>query len=369
MLPAPEYQTAPPRGGAGNGFEPIDFHSHGSGSFDWAESHEAQLGDIEKRLAKEKVFAVLTFFVPRGKLTAFEELCRAYGRMRKRGELARMVGMAAEGPLLASAGGTPGSGSWLPTKAEWQRLAALGEHGFCYVVLSPDFDLSSSTGSQYPKDMSWIVDALLTQGVRPALGHFLKSDPERSAACTRRVFERVEQLGLGVALTDHLYNDMPLNFKHAWRTRKERERRPRDLAAAALERWRPENLENALGVVPATIIRAAWNGLAKICLNFDGAHVDSSICKRTVELVGSRNLLLMTDRIQDGTLAGEQLTPSRENSLLYQKDGIVAGGTCSAWRQVENMRAMNLGADEILHICLENALELLGGGRNGRSGE
>ncbi|HEV3075225.1 MAG TPA: hypothetical protein VHB47_12460 [Thermoanaerobaculia bacterium] len=340
--------------------EPIDFHCHGCGPFDFAKPHEVQLDEIEMTLTKDRIFAVLTLFVPHGRFIAFEDLCRTYGRKRRCGELKRILGIASEGPLLASAGGTPEKGSWLPTKVEWQRFAALGEHGFRYSVLSPDFDLTTSSGSQYPKGMEWIVDALLSNGVSPALGHFLKTAPEHSAACARRVFDRVEQLGQGLALTDHLYNDMPLNFKHAWRTQRERESRAQDLVDAGLDAWSPENLDAALGVVPATLIRAAWDGLAKICLNFDGAHVDSLICKRTVELVGAGNLMLMTDCITGDVLAGEQLTRSEENSLLYQRSGIVAGGSCPASKQVENMIAMGLEPDEIAHICYENAIGLLG---------
>lgn len=345
--------------GLGVDFVPIDFHCHGIGPFDFAEPKELLLGRIEKQLRTENAYAIVTLYVPRPALGDLIALCRTYAEMQQRGEVAHILGIGTEGPLFSAHGGTPRSGKWTPTKSEWQAFAALGASGLRYMVLSPDAECGSHLGEEYPPSLAWIIELLYEGRVTPALGHFSKCGPEASAAKVREVADLVERRGYGYLFTDHLFNDMPLKFTHAWRGLRAKTRRNDELPTIGLEGWTRHNLERTMGPVPAAIIDAAQRGVAKICMNFDGEHVDLEVCKRTVELVGSRNIMMMTDRIQSRVLAGQTLSARADTGLLYQADGVVAGGTSAPWQQVENMRRIGLSNAQIVDICRRTPLRAL----------
>jgi hypothetical protein len=230
---------------------------------------------------------------------------------------------------------------WTPSEQQWQDIAACGELGLIYVILSPDAEL------RHGPSISWITETLLTGSVLPAPGHFLKTDPPRSARALQAVFDQVAAWGKCPTITDHLFNDMPLNFRHAWRTPAEKERRTEELKSMRLERWNQYNVEEQLGPVPATMVRAAWNGTAKICQNFDGEHVDLAVAKRAVDLIGSENMLMMTDSIESKRLGGQNLHLREGSTLLFQEKGIVAAGSQCVKSQVANMLSVGLDPRDI----------------------
>jgi N-acetylglucosamine-6-phosphate deacetylase len=339
-------------------FHPIDFHCHGIGKFDFAEPDQMVLDELETVLRSEGVRSILTLYLPRSKFAAFEAFVAEFDRGRRAGRYTHVLGIALEGPMLASFGGTPEKGCWQPDQAQWARLAALGPLGLIYVVLSPDAILEPGPGRA--PSVQWIADALLDGGVKPALGHFRKDDPRGSARAIAQICEHAWRRGAGPLFTDHLFNDMPLLFKHSWRSAEEKRSRSSEVPAVLACEWTDDNLDALLGVVPAALIRYAKRDMLRLCMNFDGEHVDIEICRRAVSFIGAHRLMLMTDRIQSGVLGGQALHRVPDNDLLYQSGGVVAGGTQSVIRQIGNMLSVGLTPQDILHIASATAQEALG---------
>jgi len=326
----------------------IDFHCHGIGRFDFSEISSIKLQEIENILATRKQKVVLTLYLPKHNFENFLELMTVFNQGKKSSKFKHILGFALEGPLLASHGGTPEKGVWMPTKQHWKKLADCGKEGLIYVILSPD---AQCHGSNFHLDtkspsITWIAETLLSGRVLPAPGHFIKSDPLASAKELQSIFDVVKAWNGGATITDHLFNDMPLNFKHAWRNIEEKERRDQEIQQLNLESWNLNNLEEKLGAVPAVMIRNARKGLVKLCQNFDGEHVDLAIVKKAVELVEAENMLMMTDSIESKRLAGRDLTMKEGSTLLYQDAGIVAAGSQDARRQIQNMFSIGLSAQQ-----------------------
>lgn len=322
----------------------IDFHCHGIGNFDFTELKNSDLIEIENILSSRNHHIIITVYLPKKNFNQFLDLLEYFHEGKKKSLFPHIIGIALEGPVLASHGGTPEIGVWFPTEAEWEKIASYGEKGLIYSILSPDVHLLKNYSGP---DVTWITKTLLSGGVIPSLGHFLKINPAESAKAVQSVFDVVKKLDRGPIVTDHLYNDMPLNFKHAWRTSIEKNNREKELKDVALDSWDLNTLDEKLGPVPAVIIRNALEGLVKPCINFDGEHVDLEVLKKTVELVGAENILLMTDSIESKSLGGNKLFAKEDSSLLYQEEGIVAVGTQGLERQISNMLSMGLNMEQI----------------------
>lgn len=329
----------------------IDVHCHGVGRFDFTEIPDIELQEIENILAERHHFSILTLYLPYHNLSDFIDMLNFFHEGKQAGKYQHILGLGLEGPLLASHGGTPHQGVWVPTKEEWRVIASCGKKGLLYVISSPDAKLNNDNKaahlSSYPDDFNWIVETLIAGGVLPAAGHFAKEDPKSIAQKLQSSYDIIACSAIGVTVTDHLYNDMPHNFKHAWRTPNEKEKRDEELAKLDIESWTLDNLDEKLGPVPATMIRNAKKGVVKIAMNFDGEHVDLAIVKKTVELVGAENMLMMTDSIESKRLAGRDLTMHEGSSLLYQGEDIVAAGSQDVLKQIENMIGIGLTEDQI----------------------
>lgn len=61
-------------------------------------------------------------------------------------------------------------------------------------------------------------------------------------------------------LIDHLFNDMPLNFMHTWRTSEEKKVRLHKLYDSEIQKWSLDNICEKVGQVPSTLIKAAAGG-------------------------------------------------------------------------------------------------------------
>lgn len=328
----------------------IDMHCHGVGRFDFTEIPDVNLQQIEEILAIKQRHSILTLYLPYVHFENFLNLMESYYEGKSSGAYKHIVGIGLEGPLLASHGGTPHKGVWNPTKREWKRLANCGEKGLVYSICSPDayVDKCASASLDSPANsIEWITETLLEGGVLPAAGHFNKDNPIDVANRLQAVYNIVDLWGHGPTITDHMYNDMPHNFIHAWRTPAEKARREQELKQVDIESWTLDNIEEKLGAVPATIIRNAKRGIVKISQNFDGEHVDLAIVKKTVELVGAENMMMMTDSIESKRLAGRDLHLCEGSSLLYQDEGIVAAGSRGIYQQIENMLEIGLTNNEI----------------------
>lgn len=327
----------------------IDFHCHGIGRFDFTDIKSINLDEIEAILANRGQNTILTLYLPKPNFNLFLSFMDNFQKEKELGKVPHISGIGLEGPLLASHGGTPESGVWFPEMKHWKSLSECGKKGLVYIILSPDFTLPESNFYNQKNSLSleWIIETLLEGGVLPAPGHFVKSNPNKSAELLQILFNIVKNWGQGCTITDHLYNDMPRNFKHAWRTESEKVKKIDEIKSLDMNNWHIDNLEKYLGIVPATIINNAKNGLVKICQNFDGEHVDLEIVKKTVALVGSKNLLMMTDSIESKILSGKKLIMNPNSTLLYQQDGIVAAGSQNVSKQIQNMADIGLSSQEI----------------------
>jgi N-acetylglucosamine-6-phosphate deacetylase len=340
----------------------LDFHCHGVGRFDFTEIFDIQLQEIECILASRHHKSILTLYLPKQNFDDFLFLMDIYSRGKDAGRFKHIAGIGLEGPLLASHGGTPETGVWNPSKYHWKKFAELGKKGLVYMIFSPDAVLDKTVSSSLftvAPSTTWIAETLLDGGVLPNPGHFLKNDPIASAKALQDIFDVVAAWGQGAIGTDHLFNDMPLNFKHAWRTRADKAKRDEGIKALNLGSWTLSNLEEKLGPVPATIIRNSHKGLVKAAQNFDGEHVDLAVVKKAVELIGDENVMMMTDSIESKRLAGRNLHMMEGSTLLYQDEGIVAAGSQDVCRQINNMLSIGLTSTQIEKICGGNAANLL----------
>ncbi|MEV8388605.1 MULTISPECIES: hypothetical protein [unclassified Streptomyces] len=334
---------------------PVEVHCHGFGDVDFSDFRKVDLARLDAWCASEQVLALPTMYLRRDKLTEFEAFVRRYDAMRKDGLLPHIPGIALEGPLLASHGGTPAQTVWAPNRAEWSRLAALGDFGLMYTVMSPDAFRPGSTLHDTKEaretGFEWILPELLAHGVRPALGHFTRNDPRGSAALAQEMVDiawKSEFGGSGARIvTDHLFNDMPLTIKHAFRSSAARRDRDRVIASYNLPSWNLHELDRIVGPVPATIMREAARGRVAACINFDGEHVDLAIATRAVQLMGITNSMMMTDRCDSARLGGQDLHRTDENGLWYQEAGIVAAGSQPLARQMNNALGQGLSEHDV----------------------
>lgn len=329
---------------------PVDFHRHGMGKQDFSAFLSLDLPKVNEEAKNRGVLCILSVSLPQHNLNEFLAFMQRYAVMRQEGALPYLIGISLEGPLLASFGGTPQQGCWAPTKAEWEKLARCAEFGLQYIVISPDATLpgaylTSKFGPHHPT-MEWISTVLLEAGIRLALGHFQRSDPAASARSISSLLKIAQKYGNQRSsvkvITDHVFNDMPLKFRHAWRTPEEKKLRDQQISSLQLEQWNMGNLETMLGEVPAALLRAASEGLLMLCINFDGEHVDLAVCRRVVELVGSKSIVAITDSTNINTIGEQPLQRKDGVNLWYQENGKVAVGMSSMDRQMENLRLLGI---------------------------
>lgn len=291
------------------------------------------------------VDVIPSIFLAREYIAGFRQVVRRFEETRA--ELPAILGFSVEGPLLGNIGGVPPRGIWSPTADEWEQIATLGRYGLRYIVMGPDGDdLDGRIDGGVT--ISDIIDLCYRNGVRIALGHFRHHNPQLSADRTAAVIDYTHQRYGGradVLLTDHLYNDMPRNFPHAWRSPTDRARRDHELAQFLATAWDESNLDHVLGPVPATLVRAARTDRLLPFLNFDGDHVDLAICQRTLEYLGPDRIIGITDNTEIPFLAGEILEHRHDNGLWYRSDGIVAAGSGDLDRQLRNLTAVGYGDD------------------------
>jgi N-acetylglucosamine-6-phosphate deacetylase len=347
---------------------PVEIHCHGMGGVDFSEFASLDLIELNLTAAAEGVQCVPTLYMRHDRLDEFVIFMRRFDELRRRGLLPHVPGIALEGPLLASHGGTPASTVWPPTREEWIRIAECGALGLVYTVMSPDAltpasDLHDRLTREHP-DLEWIVRTLVEHGVRPALGHYTRSDPRGSAALTESVTRwawDADSPIVGVrVVTDHLFNDMPLTIRHAFRTRAARRERDAALASYDLASWNLSDLDEQVGHVPAAIMRLCHEGVVASCVNFDGEHVDLDIAARAVQVIGGGNIMLMTDRCDTARLGGQALHQGDENGLWYQDGGIVAAGSQPMDRQLENVRRTGLDEHQIWSLIAFTPARALG---------
>jgi hypothetical protein len=322
------------------------YHVHGLGSIDFSDLNPVDLPQVQQEAAERDYTVLPTVYMRRENLARVVEVVREYGRLAAAGAVPNIAGFAIEGPLLGPQGGIPRAGRWYPTGEEWSTIASLGPLGLRYIVMAPDaMDLTDTL------DEGMVFADLLIRfydnGLRVALGHFHRNDPERSAGRLRNVLQFLHSRYPSspyLVLTDHLYNDMPRNFTHCWRTPQERAARSAELDRVLTPDWNKVNLAELLGPVPAAMLQAARDDLLFPCLNFDGYHVDLDYCQRTLEFLGADRVIAITDHTEVDTMALEPLHRSAHHPLWLRDDGAVAAGSSGFGQQREHI--LGLGNDE-----------------------
>lgn len=86
---------------------PVEVHCHGFGEVDFSEFSQLDLALLDRRSAEEGVVCIPTLYLHRSALEKFEWFMQRYADLRRNGKLPHIPGIALEGPLLASHGGTP----------------------------------------------------------------------------------------------------------------------------------------------------------------------------------------------------------------------------------------------------------------------
>lgn len=339
---------------------PVLFHVHGVGAYDFSTLAPEDLLGVQKAAAAAAIAVLPTVYLRRGYLSELRDVLARFAELDDAGEVPNVLGFAIEGPLLGPAGGVPRAGIWQPTAREWHEIAELGPLGLRYVVIAPDavgLDEELDTGITFAD----LVDAFYRNGVRLALGHFRHDDPDTSA---RRIDEVLTYVARRwddskyAVVTDHLFNDMPRNFIHAFRDGGDASRRERFEAFLARP-WSRAVLPELLGPVPAALLNAAVDQRLTPCLNFDGEHVALEVCRRTVEYLGRGNLMAMTDSTEVSEMAGEKLHFRDGSRLLYRDDEVVAAGTSGLSRQLANMRSIGIDEGDIESLFVDTPLRVL----------
>lgn len=340
--------------------KPVLYHFHGLGRFDFSSMAPGDLAELNQLAVERNVEVVPTIYLERSRLLWLEDLCAELRRAMGQGEIPNILGLAVEGPLLGPNGGIPRSGAWIPTVEDWRRIAALGNGVLRYIVMAPDaMDLAEEIEPGFR--FSDLIDLLYGNDVRVAIGHFAHDardggDPRDSAERTERVVEYIHGRYVSdpnLVLTDHLYNDMPRNFVHAWRTAAAAERRSAELAPVTEADWNCADLEVLLGPVPAVMLDLARRGLIMPCINLDGQHVDLAITKKTFEYLTADRLIALTDHTEVDWIADEKLTLA-DSGLWLRDDGRVAAGSSGPGRQIDNARSIGLDSEQIAAVFERN---------------
>lgn len=338
------------------GPRPLLFHTHGIDNIDFSAVEQLDLNAVSQAAWRQNVDLTLTVFLRRDRIDALGSVLHDLKRLHEEDQCLNLVGFAVEGPMLGTSGGVPPAGCWTPTWPEWERIARTGPLGLRYIVIGPDaVDLDGSVCPGHT--FQDLIDLFYTNGTKLALGHFQHTDPATSARRTREVIDYVN-LAYGpsphILTTDHLFNDMPRAFKHAWRTPSEKANRDQEVAALTGPSWRYDDLWDLLGPVPATIMRAGVDGKLIPVLNFDGEHVDLSICEKTVEFLGADRMIAISDDTLAAHMAGQTLITHPWSSLRFREDGRVAAGSTGMDGQMANMRRLGLKEEQIIAMCCEN---------------
>lgn len=337
------------------------YHFHGLGHFDFSKLQPEDLPELQAMAEERQVEIVPTVYLRPEDLPRLARVMEVYAELREDGRVPNIAGFAIEGPLLGPEGGIPRAGRWYPSVAEWNTLAGLGRFGLRYIVMAPD---AVELGEQIGDGLTYadLLTLFYENGARVAVGHFHRGNPARSARRLREVLAFLHsryESSRYLVLTDHLYNDMPRSFTHAWRSAEEQLRRREEIGSFLAHDWAGTDLRELLGEVPAAMLAAARDGLLMPCINFDGFHVDLEICRRTVEHLGAEGLIVLTDNTEVDVMAEEQLSLDPDSGLWRRDDGAVAAGSCGYENQQANMRRMGLGEADIRTMFLTNPREAI----------
>jgi N-acetylglucosamine-6-phosphate deacetylase len=340
--------------------EYVLFHTHGLAGFDFSVVERRDLQAIDKIAAERHAYLCATVFLQQDMMGRLRRVLTEFAEEKSKGAFHNLLGFAVEGPVLGPRGGTPRGSVWRPTTEQWVELVSWFDIGLKYIVISPDvvaLNEELDTGFTFADLISQIYEV----GGRVALGHFARrDDPAESAnriQCILRFLEARYCPSPYLVLTDHLFNDMPLRFRHAFRTEAEKLERANYIAPILNTPWVPSTLPNLLGEVPAALLIGARERRLTPSINFDGSHVDLDVCKNVVNYLGASRLIAITDHTDVFEMAGERL--SAVDELLYRSDGILAASRVGHEQQRANMVKIGLSEHEIQQLFFDVPLAAL----------
>lgn len=336
------------------------FHTHGLGRFDFSDIVASDLARIDELAGRRGVLLCATVYLTQAGFATFGNLIKAFAELKSAGQLRHFLGFAIEGPVLGPNGGTPTESVWRPTETQWREIAKWFSLGLKYVVIAPDI-LSLDEEVDCGLTFGDLLTLIYESGGRVALGHFGGESAAESASRLHKVLAYIEggyEPSPYLILTDHLFNDMPRSFQHAFRTPSDRLVRQSELEKH-LDRWTPSSLPTLLGPVPAALLTAALDLRLTPCLNFDGGHVDLAICRYVVDYLGEDRIIAITDHTEVDSLAGEALSKDEQTGLLYRSDGVLAASSVTHERQRQNMKAIGMAESAIDLVLTETPLAAL----------
>lgn len=337
------------------------FHTHGLGKFDFSSLTKSDLSAIDQIASERYAYLCPTVYLKQESIEAFRDLFIAFSEMKRLEKLSRLLGFSIEGPFLGTHGGIPKGSTWHPTVEQWQEITSWFSLGLKYIVLAPDlFALTEEleSGFTFANLLSLIYDS----GGRVALGHFSGALPDKSAERVNEVLDYIESRYFPspyLVLTDHLFNDMPRNFQHTFRTASTRALRDRELTRILNSPWEKSLLPSLLGSVPAALLRATRHNRLTPALNFDGGHVDLTICRRVVDYLGASRVIAMTDHTEIQMLAGEPLSKDIDTNLFYRGDGVLAASAVNHEQQLHNMVRIGIDSAAIHELFFQTPLAAL----------
>lgn len=335
------------------------YHTHGIGKYDFSTISGEDLYAINEIAQERSCYLCPTIFLPKENIEKTEKLLEFFTKEKKKGNLDRIFGISLEGPMLGPNGGIPYGGVWDPTKEDWEKIVHFFKMGLKYMVITPDrFALNEEVENGF--SFRDLVSSVYNNGGRIALGHFERGNPKRSAKRVKALLDFLEseyEPSEYLVLSDHFLNDMPRNFKHAYRTSDEKVNGEEELKSFLEIEWEESILEDLLGPVPAYLLKEAKDKRIMLALNFDGLHVDLNICKRIIDYVGDSSIIAMTDHIETDSILGQNLSEEVCPGLLYRPDGVLAASAVVQEKQVENMIKCGISGKSIDKLFFSNPYE------------
>ena len=274
----------------------IDIHCHGANGADFSDPEHAGVKDAIDFLHRSGTTTVIASLVS----SDHEQMLNATELLAEFAEAGLIAGIHAEGPFLsAERCGAQYPGFLTDPDPDFVADLVMASHG----------QLRTMTFAPELEGTEDLIEALVSQGIVPAVGH-----TAASASVTRKALQEItEQLeSAGVdgfterPLVTHLFNAMP-PIHH----------RDPGPAAAALE--------------------MAAKGHAVLELIADGVHLSPDTVRMVFALVGAKSIALVTDSMAATGLADGQymVGPARvrvEDGEAHLAEGDrqrLAGGTCT----------------------------------------
>lgn len=303
----------------------VDVHNHGGNGGDFPSGDEdsaRKAVDFLHRAGTTTLLASMVTASPQD----LEKGIEIYARMSDEGLLA---GIHLEGPFLSHARCGAQNPAFLlePDVEVLQRLIEKGRGRIHTMTYAPELPGSAD-----------LVDLMTNHGITPSVGH-TDADSGTTAASLARALEGLDSAGFdgtsGRPTVTHLFNGMP-PMHH---------RSPGPIAAC---------------------LSAAKQGQAVVELVADNTHLAPDTVKMVFTLVGSENVLLVTDSmaaagLEDGQyMLGPSPVTVKDGVATLDATGSIAGGTATLLDVVRRTVAAGVDLQDALASATSVPASVLG---------